>query len=52
MKVLSAVAAGGGYTYRANQDYVIVTRNGEDNRADALISIQPDDIIRVPERYF
>jgi polysaccharide biosynthesis/export protein len=52
MKVLSAVAAGGGYTYRANQDYVVVTRNGEDNRADALISIQPDDIIRVPERYF
>ena len=52
MKVLSAVAAGGGYTYRANQDYVIITRNGEDSRADILLSIQPDDIIRIPERYF
>jgi polysaccharide export outer membrane protein len=52
MKVLSAVAAAHGYTYRANQDYVIVTRNGEDTKADILSSILPDDIIRVPERYF
>jgi polysaccharide export outer membrane protein len=52
MRVLSAVAAAQGYTYRANQDYVIITRNGEEKRADILLSIQPDDIIRVPERYF
>jgi polysaccharide export outer membrane protein len=52
MKVLSAVAAAHGYTYRANQDYVIVTRNGEDVKADIFSSIQPDDINRVPERYF
>jgi polysaccharide export outer membrane protein len=52
MKVLSAVAAAHGYTYRANQNYVIITRNGEDSRADVMSSIQPDDIIRVPERYF
>jgi len=52
MRVLSAVAAAQGYTYRANQDFVIVTRNGEDNRAEVFLSIQPDDIIRVPERYF
>ena len=52
MKVLSAVAAAHGYTYRANQNYVIVTRNGEDSRADVMSAIQPDDIIRVPERYF
>jgi polysaccharide export outer membrane protein len=52
MKVLSAVAAAHGYSYRANQDYVIITRNGEDRKADILTSIQPDDIIRVPERYF
>ena len=52
MKVLSAVAAAHGYTYRANQNYVIITRNGEDARADIMSSIQPDDIIRVPERYF
>jgi polysaccharide export outer membrane protein len=52
MKVLSAVAAAHGYTYRANQNYVIITRNGGDARADIMSSIQPDDIIRVPERYF
>ena len=52
MKVLSAVAAAHGYTYRANQNYVILTRNGEDSRADIMSSIEPDDIIRVPERYF
>ena len=52
MRVLSAVAAAQGYTYRANQNYVIVTRNGEEARADVLSSIRPDDIIRVPERYF
>jgi polysaccharide biosynthesis/export protein len=51
MRVLSAVAAAHGYTYRANQDYVIVTRNGEERKAGILSSIQPDDIIRVPERY-
>jgi polysaccharide export outer membrane protein len=52
MRVLSAVAAAQGYTYRANQNYVIITRKGKEGRADALSSIQPDDIIRVPERYF
>ena len=52
MNVLSAVAAARGYTYRANQDYVIIRRNGEERRADVLTRVQPDDIIRVPERYF
>src|SRR5262249_10867616 len=52
MRVLSAVAAAHGYTYRAKQDYVIITRNGEDMRADIMSAIQPDDIIPVPERYF
>jgi len=52
MKVLSAVASAHGYTYRAKQDYVIITRNGEDGKADIMSAIQPDDIIRVPERYF
>jgi polysaccharide export outer membrane protein len=52
MRVLSAVADAQGYTYRANQNFVVITRNGKDGRADVLSSIQPDDIIRVPERYF
>ncbi len=52
MRVLSAVAAAQGYTYRANKDYVVITRNGEDSKGLALTPIQPDDIIRIPERYF
>jgi polysaccharide export outer membrane protein len=52
MRVLSAVADAQGYTYRANQNFVVITRDGKDGRADVLSSIQPDDIIRVPERYF
>jgi len=52
MRVLSAVAAAQGYTYRANQDYVIITRNGDNGKGLGLTPIQPDDIIRVPERYF
>ncbi|MBV8738170.1 MAG: polysaccharide biosynthesis/export family protein [Alphaproteobacteria bacterium] len=48
MKVLTAAAAAGGYTRRANQNYAIITRNGEDYRADPLTPIEPGDIIRVP----
>jgi protein involved in polysaccharide export with SLBB domain len=52
MKVLAAIADAHGYTYRANKDYVIITRDGKDGKAGVFASIQPDDIIRVPERYF
>lgn len=52
MTVLSAIAMGGGYTYRANQNYAVVRRNGKDYRADVTDKIQPDDVIRVPERLF
>jgi protein involved in polysaccharide export with SLBB domain len=52
MKVLTAVATAHGFTYRANQNFVIITRNGEESRADMMSPIRPDDIIRVPERYF
>ena len=52
MRVLNAVALAGGYTYRANENYAIVTRHGEDRKATSMAPIQPDDIIRVPERFF
>jgi len=52
MRVLSAVADAQGYTYRADQNFVVITRDGKDGRAGVLLSIRPDDIIRVPERYF
>jgi len=48
MKVLTAAAVAGGYTSRANQGYVIITRNGEDYKADPTTPIQPGDIIHVP----
>jgi len=52
MRVMSAVATAGGFTYRAQEGYVVVTRNGEQRRALPNTPIQPDDVIRVPERYF
>lgn len=52
MSVLNAVALGGGYSYRANQDYVVVRRDNKDYRASGNSHILAGDIIRVPERYF
>jgi protein involved in polysaccharide export with SLBB domain len=52
MSVLNAVALGGGYSYRANQDYVVVRRDNKDYSANGLSHILAGDIIRVPERYF
>jgi len=52
MRVMSAVATAGGYTYRAQEGYVVVTRDGETRRAAPDTPIRPDDVIRVPERYF
>jgi hypothetical protein len=47
----SSVSAGG-YTARATDEYVLVTRNGEQRKALPNTPIQPDDVIRVPERNF
>jgi polysaccharide biosynthesis/export protein len=52
MRVMSAIATAGGYTYRANDGFVVVTRDGQERRALPNTPIQPDDVIRVPERYF
>ena len=52
MRVGSAVAAAGGFTYRADQKFVIITRNGEDYRADFMTFIRPDDIIRANKCYY
>jgi len=52
MRVLSAIALAGGYTYRAEEHYVIVTRRGEDRKALPSTAILPDDIIRIPQRFF
>jgi protein involved in polysaccharide export with SLBB domain len=52
MSVLNAIALGGGYSYRANQEYAIVTRDNHEYRASGTSHIGAGDIVRVPERYF
>lgn len=56
MTVLNAVALAGGYTYRADDRRVFVTKAGSDTeselRLEGAIKVLPGDIIRVPERFF
>ena len=57
MTVISAVALAGGFTYRAREGSFYVDRTGRDgtkSRLDAApdTSVQPGDVITVPERYF
>jgi polysaccharide export outer membrane protein len=55
LKLRDAVAMAGGYTYRANQSYAIVTRDGLDDvrvPANGGVTILPGDNIRIPERFF
>ena len=56
MTVVSAVAAAGGFTYRAIQDYAGVVRLAEDSTLEGRASrrdlIQPGDVITIYERRF
>lgn len=56
LTVMDAVATAGGYTYRANENKVILRRAGsnveETLALDAPVLVFPGDNIRVPERYF
>lgn len=56
MTVLNAVALAGGYTYRADDRRVFVTKAGTntevEHRMESGIKVLPGDIIRVPERFF
>ncbi len=57
MTVLTAVSIAGGFTYRAEQDYVSITRQrrGEqpsEARAPRDAVVQPGDVINVFERFF
>lgn len=55
MNVLNAVAVAGGFTYRAEQDEVYITRDGEKEKAyatDQAVKVLPGDIVRIPERFF
>lgn len=49
------VAMAGGYTYRADQTYLYIGREGEPDvavRMPADVPVLPGDNIRVPERFF
>jgi protein involved in polysaccharide export with SLBB domain len=50
-----AIAMAGGYTYRANQGYLYIGREGEPDvaiRTPTDVPILPGDNIRIPERFF
>ncbi|WP_262693201.1 polysaccharide biosynthesis/export family protein [Kordiimonas aquimaris] len=56
MTVLNAIALASGFTYRASESKIEVTRkiNGEEKkfRIDITAAVLPGDILRIPERFF
>ena len=56
LKLRDAVALAGGFTYRANQTYLLIIREGQVDEARVRlpsdIDVLPGDNIRVPERLF
>ena len=54
--MINAVALAGGFTYRAGKNDVTVVRGSETNeqryRATQTTSLQPGDVVVVPERFF
>ena len=55
MTVINAVALAGGFSYRADQDDIMISRGGSTGpQIEALpdTAVLPGDIIEVPERFF
>ncbi len=54
MTILNAAALAGGFTYRANEKKIEVTRGGvgEPRIMPRETVVQPGDVIRVKERFF
>jgi polysaccharide export outer membrane protein len=56
LNVLSAIAIGGGVTYRANNGTVLIQRSGTTDMKEypqsPTIPVLPGDVVRVPERFF
>jgi polysaccharide export outer membrane protein len=53
LTVMGAVALGGGFTYRADEDDIQVSRDGAAARPMALdAAVLPGDVIRVEQRFF
>ena len=55
MTVINAVALAGGFTYRADQDDIVISRGGSSGpeiEAAPDTEVLPGDIIEVQERFF
>ncbi len=56
LRLRDAIALAGGYTYRANKSYVLLSRAGQKHEATVRLPtdllLMPGDNVRVPERYF
>lgn len=56
MTIINAIALAGGYTYRARENKVIITRGTDPEKkkhpADHNTVVLPGDVIEVPERFF
>jgi polysaccharide export outer membrane protein len=55
MRVINAVAIAGGFTYRAKEEKVLITRakgTGQQETANQGTAVFPGDVIEVPERFF
>jgi protein involved in polysaccharide export with SLBB domain len=55
MNVINAVALAGGFTYRADQGDIIISRggaNGQEIQAELTTEVLPGDIVEVTERFF
>ncbi|HYD67805.1 polysaccharide biosynthesis/export family protein [Azospirillum sp.] len=56
MTALSAIAMAGGFTYRAKEDFILITRGSDPKKgtykAPITTRVMPDDVVRIAERYF
>lgn len=55
MSVVNAVALAGGFTYRAKEGGITITRGGAEGEAvevEPTTPVLPGDVIEVPERFF
>ena len=56
MSIVNAVALAGGFTYRAREDRIFITRGADQTRTKQEATrdtvVLPGDVIEVPERFF
>ncbi len=56
MRVVNAIALGGGFTYRAHHEKAILIRGGDEERKKEVVDHQtfilPGDVLEIPERFF